>query len=64
MSKKEEDAIWGWVVILILAIIFFIGLIFRNCVFIWPPRWGFTTCCKEQWHPAIEKAVKFPEVNK
>jgi uncharacterized protein YpmS len=62
-TKKEEETYWGWVFTIFLAFIFLIGLFFQHCIFVWPIRWDFATCAKEQWPFAVEKAVKFPSPN-
>ncbi len=46
--------------VVVLAIIILVGLVLRNCIFIWPVRLDFGACVKEQWFKATEKAVKFP----
>lgn len=60
MRKKEKFVLFSLVFIIISAFIFLIPLIFRNCIWEWPPRLDLITCIKEQWPEAVKEAVEFP----
>jgi hypothetical protein len=51
-----------WALFMVFVLVCFIyywisGFIF-NCVFISPLKWHFISCFRDQYHPALEKALE------
>ena len=61
LTKSEATTLIGLVIMIFLAFLFMIPKVFKNCIWEWPPRLN-ATCAKEQWRPAVEEAVRFPDV--
>jgi hypothetical protein len=58
---KKDKKFWIMIIgTFVLVVLIWIPNFFKHCVWEWPIRWDIVTCAKEQWHPAVEEAVRGP----
>lgn len=62
-TKKEKETYVEWLLLVILFLMFWAVLIFKNCIWVWPPFHNFKACVQEQKMPAAQKAAEFPSPN-
>jgi hypothetical protein len=62
MNKRDSENLMGWFFLVMLFLLFWTSLIFKNCIFVWPPFKDFNECVQEQKEPAGRKAAEFPNV--